>query len=33
MYNLERQSSAAIRYTDRVRDCQVGRIIVVFGFR
>jgi hypothetical protein len=33
MCNLERQSSAAVRCTDRVRDCRVGHITVVFGFR
>jgi hypothetical protein len=32
MCNLERRSSAAIRYTDRIRDCQVGCITVVCGF-
>jgi hypothetical protein len=33
MCDLERRSSVAVRCTDRVRDCRVGRITVVCGSR
>jgi hypothetical protein len=33
MCYLERRSSTAVRYTDRVRNRRIGRIAVVHGFR